>query len=699
MSLSSEDPRETLTRWRFEAIKEAREIEKEIEVSPKAEGWLDEASRKAEASLNANGIKIPWHFGDRFGDRFKVVGLRAGGIGVVFFVEDTQFKGRLYAAKTLQSFLKPDYLNLPGWQQERISKAFLEEALPWLEMGQHPNIVSVHLLENIIHPETKRNIPFVFSEFIEKGTLLKLIKDKPSLEEIFNVSLQVCEGLIHAYKYISAHKDLKPENIMIYDEGIYKITDFSAGIIGTPIYMAPEQLIVYYKMRGLKLTSYELPIDHRADQFAIGLIIVDMLKGGNKERIDYITSNPKRFVEEGLKGFLVGIPDCLEEILNCCLKPRPEDRFRDINSLKEALLDAYKKEFKKEYKFPKVEIDDSPDWWFNRGRAFYNIGRYVAAIEPFNKALSILKSIPGTEIEQAICLMDLAIVYDRTDKFDKAEKLYKEALSIYKSIPGKEIDQARCLMNLGVVYDKTGKFDRAEELYNEALGIYKSILGTEIEQASCLANLAGVYERTGKFDRAKELYKEALSIYKSFPGTEIKQATCLMNLAIVYRRTGKFNKAKLLYSEALGIYKSVPGTEIEQANCFTGLGLVYQSTGKFDKAEELYKEALSIHKSILGTEIGQAICLMNLANVYCSTSKFDRAEDLYREALSIYKSILGTEIEQARCLMNLGILYVKIKEFKKARDTAEEALKICEGYPLGTEEIKEVCLKILNLFK
>jgi len=485
INFKNEQPKETLTRWRLEGVSG---IEKEIKAFPKAEGWPDEASREAEASLNANGIKILWHFGDRLGDIFKAVGLRAGGIGVVFFVEDTPFKGRLYAAKTLQSFLKPDYLNLPSWKQEIISKAFLEEALPWLEMGQHTNIVSVHLLENIIHPETKRNIPFVFSEFIEKGTLLRIIKNKPSLEEIFNVSLQVCKGLIHAHKYISAHKDLKPENIMIYDEGIYKITDFSARVIGTPIYMAPEQLIAYYKMRGLKLTSYELPIDHRADQFAIGLIIVDMLKGGNKERIDYITSDPKRFVEEGLKGFLVEIPDCLKEILNRCLKPRPEDRFRDISSLKEALLNAYKKEFKKDYKFPRVEIHDSADWWFNRGRAFWKIHRYSEAKFCFNEASKKTYS----KIDQIRSLFNIGCMYEAMNRLREAEEIlievikqFQELTILYKSFKDMnflvdqifnakniQIEKGKCLAALGNVYLKAGIFSEAEKKYREALNIF-----------------------------------------------------------------------------------------------------------------------------------------------------------------------------------------------------------------------------------
>lgn len=113
---------------------------------------------------------------------------------------------------------------------------------------------------------------------MEKGDLRNLLleKRKFSLEEVLSAGLQVCEALIYAYKHgLSAHKDLKPENTMVYREWIYKVTDFSAGVIGTPGYMAPEQVASYFKLKD------NIPIDHHADQFALGLIMHDLLKGGD----------------------------------------------------------------------------------------------------------------------------------------------------------------------------------------------------------------------------------------------------------------------------------------------------------------------------------------------------------------------------------------------------------------------------------
>ena len=209
---------------------------------------------------------------------------------------------------------------MPTYQQKKIADDFLEEALPWLEMGQHPNIVPVHLLENIVNPTTKRNVPFVFSEFMEEGDLKNLLLEKGrfGLEESLIVGLQVCKALIHAYKHgLSAHKDLKPENIMVYSDGIYKITDFSAGIIGTPGYMAPEQVALLF---GLK---EDIAIDQRADQFTIGIILLELLLGEHPFpwiiRAAYSKEEAKKFLSEGAGEIPNILPGLLREIIERCL--------------------------------------------------------------------------------------------------------------------------------------------------------------------------------------------------------------------------------------------------------------------------------------------------------------------------------------------------------------------------------------------
>ena len=628
--------------------------------------WQDESSREAEERLKEKGIQLPWHYNDTFGEEdFKILALRAGGVGAVFFVKSTRFGERIYAAKTLQRFLQKDYLEMPTYQQKKIADDFLEEALPWLEMGQHPNIVPVHLLENIVHPTTRRNVPFVFSEFMEKGDLKNLLKVKGrfELEEVLSVALQVCEALIHAYKHgLSAHKDLKPDNIMVYREGIYRVTDFSAGIIGTPGYMAPEQVASIFGLKD------DIKIDQRADQFAIGLIMLELILGEHPfpwiKRAVYSKEEAEKFLREGAGEIPDNLLGSLREAIARCLSPDHGNRFPEISALKGSLLDVYRTEFGRDYRSPEVEIDDSPIWWFNRGLAFHNIGRDADAINPLEKTLGMFKGIPKTEIEQILCLINLGNAYAdmSTGGFYEAEANYKEALRILESIPEAVIERATCLLDLGGIYLSTDRLYEAEDNLKDALRMFKMRHETEKEQAGCLLNLGLIYRRIGNLYEADNNFKDALMMFKVKPGTERDQARCLLYLGNVYQYIGDAN----------------------------------QSIDKFYEAERNYKEAVNILKPIPGTEVEQARCLVNLGVVYEDLGEFFKAEGSYKEAVMMFEEIQGMEISQARCLMNLGILYNKIREFSKARGVLKGALEICEQYPMGTEQIKNACLKVLS---
>jgi hypothetical protein len=147
-----DDPKSILSNWKLEGFRQYQEPKPE-EVNKNDNEWPDTASQNTKRFLERErNIHLPWKFGSEFGTDFKIVGLRAGGMGVVFFVRDSRFKQeKIYAAKTLQRFLQSDYLEKPAYEQKEIAQAFLEEALPWLEMGQHAQIVSVLPLREMSH--------------------------------------------------------------------------------------------------------------------------------------------------------------------------------------------------------------------------------------------------------------------------------------------------------------------------------------------------------------------------------------------------------------------------------------------------------------------------------------------------------------------------------------------------------------------
>src|SRR5215204_6044552 len=212
------------------------------------------------------------HAGDRLGPYEILSALGAGGMGEVFRARDPRL-GRDVAIKTLSAALARDPDALARFEREAISVAKL----------CHPNILAIH--------EFGRDgaIAFVVTELVEGDTLrARLANGALPPRRAAAYAQQIARGIAAAHDRGIVHWDLKPENVMIgrddqikiLDFGLAKPTESSVGdetralsvqtnagtVLGTFAYMAPEQV------RGLG-------IDHRADIFALGAVLYEMLSG------------------------------------------------------------------------------------------------------------------------------------------------------------------------------------------------------------------------------------------------------------------------------------------------------------------------------------------------------------------------------------------------------------------------------------
>jgi len=739
------DPEATISRWRTESI---GDFQWPAEAKPACEEnrWPDDQSNRAASYFLSRGLGLPWGYDDEFGEEgSRLAGLRAGSSGVVLIVESSRKADKkTYAAKTLNSFLRPDYLDLPHHVQEKLCTAFLEEALPWLEMGQHPHIVPVQLLENILHPELKRKVPFIFSEFMPLGSLRNYIEEKGnlSIEEALALGIQLCDGLLHAYSFnLEAHRDIKPENILVHEKNLYKITDFSANVIGTPGYMAPEQVAAWWQQKEDSLTSDDLPVDNSADQFAIGLVMLEAHLGFSPIAAcsDSCTdrNRAKLFIEERSPEIDdLQVPELFKNIITRLLSPLPGDRYPDQHCLRKELVFVYKKDFGT-YEVPEVIADDSADWWYGRGLAFDLLGRPASAEAAFKDALERYWSTPGTELSQARCqlnlgkvnramglyneaekavniarkvfsgqkknrldlaecLMILGAIFGDSGRYQEAEKVYDEAMEILESIPGSENRQNKCISNRGIIYCHTDRFNDAEQAFRESLRLCQQIPGSELDQAKALVNLGNVYDTKGLVSKAIESFDEGMEILYHIPATEWLRATCKMNIGNALNQIGRYSEALKAFDEAKSVYDQIPGTELDQANCAMNLGIVYTNEGRNEEARKSINEALIIYGDFPGTELEQAKCLESLGSIYCDEGNFKEAKKKTIEALEIFHKIPGTEHFQAICTVGLATIYRKTGDLDKAEIACNEAKDIYNEIP-ETEFYQAACAAELAL--
>ncbi len=237
--------------------------------------------------------------------------LGRGGMGVVYKARQPRLN-RFVALKILAREKEKD---------PRFAERFTREAQALARLN-HPNIVAVYDFG-----ETN-GLYYLLMEFVDGMSLRQLLQTrKLAPEEALVIVPSICEALQYAHQQGIVHRDIKPENILLDKQGRVKIADFGIakllgadgrvesltgeqGVVGTPHYMAPEQV--------------ERPsvVDHRADIFSLGVVFYEMLTG---ELPLGKFAPPSRMVKMDVR---------LDEVVLHALEKEPERRYQQASQVK-----------------------------------------------------------------------------------------------------------------------------------------------------------------------------------------------------------------------------------------------------------------------------------------------------------------------------------------------------------------------------
>ncbi len=249
--------------------------------------------------------------------------LGRGGAGVVYLAHDTKLD-RQVAIKSLPPEVKDNPKALSRFTREARVLASLN----------HPNIAAIH--EEL---EEAEGAVYLVLEYIPGQTLAERIGKGPlKLEEALTIALQIAEAVAVAHEHDVIHRDLKPGNIKITQEGKVKVLDFGLAkvvggestdqqstitepgrVIGTPVYMSPEQA------RGK-------PADKRSDIWSFGCVLYEMLTGIIPFKGETISDTLAAVLEHepNWQALPESTPTNIRSLLRHCLKKDPRRRLQHI---------------------------------------------------------------------------------------------------------------------------------------------------------------------------------------------------------------------------------------------------------------------------------------------------------------------------------------------------------------------------------
>src|SRR5215470_3697562 len=259
--------------------------------------------------------------------------LGRGAMGVVYEGYDPMIK-RVVALKTI----RPDQLG--GENAETIVARFRREAQAAGRLN-HPSIVAIYDFGE------DQGVWYIAMEYI-KGRELKdyfQANERFAPADIVRIMTQILAALGYSHRAGVVHRDVKPANIFVLDDGTVKVTDFGiahiesstmtqvGSVLGTPSYMSPEQIL-------------GLPIDGRSDLFSAGVILYQFLTGERPFTGSSTATMHKVLEEDPLppSRFNVQVPGAMDAVVRRALAKRPEDRYPNAEEFADGLRAAAQRE-------------------------------------------------------------------------------------------------------------------------------------------------------------------------------------------------------------------------------------------------------------------------------------------------------------------------------------------------------------------
>jgi tetratricopeptide (TPR) repeat protein/tRNA A-37 threonylcarbamoyl transferase component Bud32 len=599
---------------------------------------VDLSALLAEVALTERTSGAEFDPGAMIDDQFEVMQVKSGGMGVVYLCYDHS-RARAVAIKSYQQRL----LDNP-----RAVERFHREALTWVRLEKHPNIVQALLVKQI------NDRPHILLEHVggveHLGVELRdwLAHGPVQVALALRFAIDIARGMCHATARIPGlvHRDLKPGNVLITHDEIAKITDFglvqaldpAAGngqgpgmddgapahltrvgvVVGTPPYVSPEQ-------------CQGLAIDVRSDIYAFGCILFEMLTGRQLFDADTVDAWMEAHVHRQ-PGFPVDVqqelPPALVDFTLACLAKSPGDRPSHWAEALAAVEAIYSDGYGAVPAGPASGIALEARELMDQGYSLTELGRLPEAIAAYDRALDLQPDNAWIWARKARAL--------RLASQDQAAlAAYDRALALDGQYGWAWNGRGIVLERLGRQEEATESFHRATESqpgdvwnwYNlganlaathrpqEALDAIAAALAIDPGHAQSLAQLGQILRTERRYEEAEAAYRQALEADPSYAwahnglGIVLEAQNQTRDAMLAYKRATYFqpeiawhwhNLSQTLgdlgqYGEALMAAQQATRIAPDNTECWAQRGAMERYLGHYERAIDAYERAIALN--------------------------------------------------------------------------------------------------------
>ena len=700
-------------------------VDKLLAAHPKVGGFLEpEPPGQATGSfVSPAAVTASYHApagtpGTIIAGRYKLLQqIGEGGMGSVWMADQTEPVTRRVAVKLIRVERGQSKTLLSRFEAERQAIALMD----------HP-----HIAKLLDAGTTEAGAPYFVMELV-KGIPLNDYCDthKLSIPDRLQLFMQICSAVQHAHQKGIIHRDLKPSNILVESHDgkpVPKVIDFGlakattglkltehtlftgfGSVLGTPLYMAPEQA-----------SFNAVDVDTRADIYALGVILYELLTGTTpltREAIKQAQLDEMlrliREQEAPTPSSRLSASDSKPSVAaNRQMEPQKLGRFVK-GELDWIVLKALAKERERRYDTANGFAKDVERFLNHEPvtagpvSAGYRLKKFVQRHRGQVIAASLvlfvlLAGIVGTTWGLLEALKQEAIALEaaseerqaKVREADRAEgerkaKLQAEAKrqeaernlafakkgneilgSVFAGLDPKQIAESGQPLQVILVE----KLDKAvAQLEGESIG-------DPLVVAAMQNNLGVSLLGLGESGKAIVLLMKALSTRQAkldphHPDT----LTVMDNLASAYRTAGKPDLALPLFEETFKLFKTTRGPDHpDTLISMNNLALAYLAAGKGNLALPLFEESFKLRKERFGFDHPNTLRSMNsLAGAYMDNGKLDLALPLFEETLNLRKAVLGLDHPDTLISMNcLALGYHAAGKLDQALPLFEKTLQV-----------------------